>query len=411
MHPRPRLRLLPLLLLATLLAACGGGGGAGEEAGAPALGGAPTATLVVTNHADAGPGSLRQAILDAPSGAWIVFDDVLPAGTIALSSTLEVDKILTIGGLDGGGLRHAIDGQSVHQIFSVVGGGLQLNDFELHHGATATGGAIQALFSDLVLWRTHVHDCGATNAGGAIFVDGGSLGIFDCFFSNNQSAGVSGAIHAGASTTRIERTSFFMNQGDGSGGALALTGGSATIVNSAFHANTSLFVAGGAIYAGAHAGTSPVALALFNCTITDNTANSAGGGVSVHSEDGVPVDLVMHRCIVAENHAATDRDTVGNGTINASGSRNLIGVGSGMYFHGLEGNIVGDGFAPRDPELVAAGPLPDGRIVRFPIPGGVSVNAVPAATNLSPDGLPMVVDLRFLPRLLGQPSDLGAIEL
>src|SRR5262249_42080669 len=54
-------------------------------------------TLTVLNTQDSGSGSLRQAILDAASGDTIAFSPAA-TGTIALNSTLSIDKSLTISG-------------------------------------------------------------------------------------------------------------------------------------------------------------------------------------------------------------------------------------------------------------------------------------------------------------------------
>src|SRR5688572_14116797 len=66
----------------------------------PATPHALLATLVtVTNTDDAGAGSLRQAIIDAPDGATIQFDAAVAGQTIALSTgPLNIDKSLTIEG-------------------------------------------------------------------------------------------------------------------------------------------------------------------------------------------------------------------------------------------------------------------------------------------------------------------------
>jgi hypothetical protein len=51
---------------------------------------------IVVNTADSGPGSLRQVIADALSGAEIVFDSNLSGSTITLASELVLNKDLTI---------------------------------------------------------------------------------------------------------------------------------------------------------------------------------------------------------------------------------------------------------------------------------------------------------------------------
>lgn len=84
---------------------------------------APIETVINTN--DAGPGSLRQAILDVDSGGEIVFD--LPDGpqTLTLTSTLTIDKSLTITGPGtkfGIQLLTVTSGGGVFEVFSVDDG-------------------------------------------------------------------------------------------------------------------------------------------------------------------------------------------------------------------------------------------------------------------------------------------------
>ena len=56
------------------------------------------AILMVTNTADSGPGSLRQALLDTPAGGTVDFRPGL-TGTITLTSgELAINKNLTIAG-------------------------------------------------------------------------------------------------------------------------------------------------------------------------------------------------------------------------------------------------------------------------------------------------------------------------
>ena len=60
-----------------------------------ATGAAQAATLPVTNGADAGAGSLRQALVDAAPGDTIVFSGV---STVTLASQLTLTKNVTLNG-------------------------------------------------------------------------------------------------------------------------------------------------------------------------------------------------------------------------------------------------------------------------------------------------------------------------
>ncbi len=405
-------RVLVLSLIVSAVTACGGGDD--FAAVVPALGQPPTAVLVVTNHDDDGPGSLRQAIAAAPPGAWITFDTALGLGAVVLESPLVITKVLTIGGLGGAGGRHLIHGQFIHQIFFVDGGALQLNDLRIEAGSAVEGGAIEARNAHVVCWRVAFALSSVTLNGGCIFSEDGVLEVYDSLFLGNFADVDGGAITARDSSTRIERTSFSANGCNELGGALRMTGGTATIVNSAFHhCVTNAFMSyGGAIAVSSHGGSTPALLRIFNSTITENNAGEVGGGIYVRPLGGNTVDLEMQRTILAQNTAgAGDPDVAYSGAgYVVTGSYNLIGEGSGEFVHGVDNNLVGSNAVPIDPMLLAPIILPDGRRVSLPLPASPAVDAVPPGMNPNPEGFPMVVDLRFLPRDPGLPSDIGAIE-
>ncbi len=122
--------------------------GATVEAGEPPLSRAPTDVLVVDSAADSGPGSLRQAMLDAGAGDTISFDtSVFPPAapvTIYVSSQLPslagniiidasdagviVDGSATLPGNDG--FYITTDGNTIRglQIYSFGGDGVVLKD-------------------------------------------------------------------------------------------------------------------------------------------------------------------------------------------------------------------------------------------------------------------------------------------
>src|SRR5438105_4075077 len=70
-------------------------------------------TITVTNTNDSGPGSVRQALVDANDGDTI---DFAVTGTIGLTSgELLVDKSITISGPGAGTL--AVDGNATYRVF------------------------------------------------------------------------------------------------------------------------------------------------------------------------------------------------------------------------------------------------------------------------------------------------------
>lgn len=109
------------------------------------LGQAHAATFSVTNTADSGPGSLRQAVLDASSDNTfprvIRFDAPFPqGGTIELLTTLPTwsNNILTI---DGNGREPVLDGRNAVRILTVAAGTreITLRGLTFRRGRSAAG--------------------------------------------------------------------------------------------------------------------------------------------------------------------------------------------------------------------------------------------------------------------------------
>jgi predicted outer membrane repeat protein len=253
----------------------------------------------------------------------------------------------------------------------------------------------------------------ATQSGGAIAVEYGPLEVYDSIFIGNLAGGAGGAINAIQADVRIERTSWYVHQASHAGGTLHLEGGATTLVNCTICESTvtSAFGTGGAVQLYANGTSGPALLRAFNCSITDNDAPESGAGMHVHGVGGVLAQLELQRTIIARNSAPTDRDISYEGSTSTSGAYNIIGVGAGHYFHGVQNNSVGDPVTPFDPMLLLPGATPSGGIGVLPIPAGPAVDAVPAGTNLNPEGQPMVVDQRLFPRALGLASDIGALEI
>ena len=93
------------------------------------------ATFSVSNRDDSGPGSLRQAVIDANNHAGPdTVDATLLGGTIRLSSEIEILETLTIEGI--GAERLTVDAQQNSRIFSFNSA---IGDLTIR-GLTLTGG-------------------------------------------------------------------------------------------------------------------------------------------------------------------------------------------------------------------------------------------------------------------------------
>jgi hypothetical protein len=131
----------------------------------------------VTNTNDSGPGSLRQAIIDASPGDTVA----VPAGTYTLTSgQLDVDKTITLAGADARSTVITAGGTS--RVIFASGNPATLRQL------TITGGSVTALgdcgggggicnIDDLVLEDSAVvgNVVNITNAGGVNAVGGGGL--------------------------------------------------------------------------------------------------------------------------------------------------------------------------------------------------------------------------------------------
>lgn len=253
------------------------------------------ANFTVTNTNDAGPGSLRQALLDANAAAnpphAIVFGAAFPtSGVVTLQSPLPV---WTNGQLaiSGNARNPIIDGASTHPIL-VVGSGVpsvSLSSLTFRNGRRSNGqGGCVALLNEgqvtgLAVSFSRFESCVASSAGaprgGAVWWEAGTgagVSIIGSDFVGNRTlaipappaiaGGNGGALRISGSTITLEGNRFSGNFIDvgaaasgGSGGAVNATlhpQGEGAIVGNEFRANSAtpltsdgLGIGGGLIFA------------------------------------------------------------------------------------------------------------------------------------------------------------------
>jgi len=228
------------------------------------------AVVTVTNNADQGNGSFREAVYNAQSGDTIKFDSSLSNQKITLASGLWLNKSLTFDGVDAPGLSVSGGNQTnifwmggVNENLSLTVKNLTLADS--YYEADA-GGAIWAQENSIIN-IDNVNFTGNVSDGGAIHAQQGSfVTVHDSNFDNNDGASISdkeystGAISLFAFGELKVSDSVFTNNKGFNGGAIHVTSSDLYVENSTFIGNDStpgkdrnnyIPGSGGAIYADA----------------------------------------------------------------------------------------------------------------------------------------------------------------
>jgi uncharacterized repeat protein (TIGR01451 family) len=244
---------------------------------------------VVYTNADAGSGSLRQAILTACSGSRITFATDLFTGPITLTSgELLINKNLTIEGPGAKLLTvRRNSGASFFRLFNINSGTVTISGLTVSGGRTNTGAAIYNNGTLTVLESTVSGSSADGGFGGGIY-NAGTLNLISSTVSGNTSGPSPGV----------------------SGGGGIYNGGTLTMTNSTVSGNTAFAGYGGAIY------NDGGALTMTNSTIANNDAGVHGGGIRV-----VSGTVTLRNSIIAGNTSASESDI--SGAVNSAGF-NLI---------------------------------------------------------------------------------------
>ncbi|HYC33749.1 MAG TPA: right-handed parallel beta-helix repeat-containing protein [Gemmatimonadales bacterium] len=303
--------------------------------------------IVVTTTADDGPGSLRQAVADAATGAVIGFDGSLAGARIVFGSRIEIeDKTVTINAPSDRGIT--LDGDGLSGIFLVrQTGGLTLRN------ATVTG-----------------------------------------------SYGSEGAVMT-LGTTRIENSTITGNHsveagfsGSGHGAGLWHSGGSLTVVNSTITGNHADQFGGG-ITSFDNDGT----ITLVHTTVAANTAQRGGGIFFWLGSISTSRELTLQNSILAGNAQETGADCVlGDLT---SFDRHYLGTNL----------LANADCEPRTEDIVAGdpvlGPLADNggpTRTRALLAGSPAIETAKSACSA------IATDQRYVSRPQGTFCDIGAFE-
>ena len=255
-------------------------------------------TITVINTNDSGPGSLRQALVDANDGDRINFDSSLNGQRILLTSgQLNVDKDVTISG--PGAKNLAVDGNAQSSVFYVnPGKTVTIDGLTVANGHTFFGG-------------------------GGIYNDAAALTVTNCVLSGNSTdfygGGIDNDAYNGGATLTVTNCMLIRNSAYSGGGIRnegANGGATLTVTNCTISGNSGDYDGGDGIANYAYEG--DATLTITNSTITGNgsPASLPGGGVS-NLADGSIATLTITNSTISGNSAG-EGGAVSNQSYNAS---------------------------------------------------------------------------------------------
>jgi hypothetical protein len=208
--------------------------------------GDPNGSILVTNTNDAGPGSLRQAILNANAhpGADTVTFAAGVSGTIALNALGEpaIADGLTITG--PGAQALTISGNGTVGVFQVDGGvTTNLSGLTISGGSATNGGGINNV-GQLTVTGCTISNSNASNNGGGID-NSGTLTITGSTITSNGAGNNGGGVENTGNLLALTNSTIAENSVGNSGGGID-NAGTMTAVNTtiAYNVTQSLFQKG-----------------------------------------------------------------------------------------------------------------------------------------------------------------------
>ena len=302
-------------------------------------------TITVTNAADSGAGSLRDAIVSGAADT-ILFATSVSSPITLTSGELLINRSVRILGPCGRSLT--ISGNDAVRVFEICQCGL--------------GPRIRVELADLTItrgFRTGLASGYDAEGGGVLVAATDTLALTECTLTNNHAVG-----SAGASLSSAE------DGGDAAGGGIE-NHGVLTMTRCTVYGNTARGGAGGAGFSRAGWGGnasggglhSDASALLINCTFTQNAADGAdagstplsgqygGSGVGAGVKIGGTGQLV--NCTVSANSTTGGTSPVAGrnggdagagvyaGTVSLSNS--LVAVNSATTHPDVEGSVTGTG--------------------------------------------------------------------
>ena len=389
-------------------------------------------TITVTNTNDSGPGSLRQALVDANDGDTI---DFAVTGTIGLTTgELVVDKSLTISGPGADNL--AVNGNANSRVFYVgpdatvaiselsisngnatadFGGGiyndhstLTLNNCDLIGNSADFGGCIYSAGSPsggaTVTLNNSTCNNNAAIEGGGIFNVGAEVTLNNCSFNGNSASNPGGGIYnfgeTGSATVTLNNSTFSGNSagnnGTGDGGGCYNDGlaGSATLMiyNCTFSGNSTFGGSGGGI-ANFGASLGNAVLIVSNSTFSDNSSIVVGGGIYNDGEIGSAI-LTIENTTFGGNFADAAGDSIYDegelGSAPVSFINSIFKASNSGNFFNNGGTITSLGYNLSNDDGSGFLTGPGDQINTDPILGPLQDNGGPTFTHALLKGSPAI---------------------
>ena len=320
-------------------------------------------TRTVTNSADSGAGTLRQAILDASASGGDTINFAV-SGVITLTSgELAIAKNLTITGPGANVLtvrRNPAGGAPEFRIFFIGNGAhVTISGLTMRNGRDYNSGAILNDGSTLTVNNcVFTANSGGGYGGGGIMNDGSNanarLTVNKCVFDGNSADFMAGGILNFSTSHSANLTvgnCIFNNNSAFDGGAINnyAPGGTATAVvtNTTLTGNSASgdevgragAIHNNAVFVGGRA-----MLTVSNCTLSNNSTDYAGGGI--YNTAG---SLQISNCTFSGNSARaygggvyTEYDRAAERITNCTFSGNSASSGGGIYCQGDTTVTVGN---------------------------------------------------------------------
>jgi hypothetical protein len=386
---------------------------------------ARAANLVVTNLADSGAGSLREAVAMANTNAdadVITFDPAFDGQSISLSgSELMLSNTVTIdaSALSNGiavtvassPLSAALPGQRIFEV--AYGAVVELDNLTIRGGAAVDYSAGQP--DDQIDYLPA--------EGGGILVDGGpgTLTLNHCTLFGNYAQWSGGAICLAANGFTLTLNQCTISRNIAAlGGGIFCRAANTVVINNSILSGNAAFIRGGGTYG---------QVVLNGSTLYDNYALIAGGGS--YGGSGLAVNNSTYHGNSAGYGGGTfdssGQLTANNSTVSGNVAYTTAGgVGGHLAAARLTNSIVAGNSAPTNSNiggnwlsLVAENNLTNGSALLAPLGdyGGPTPTMPPLAGSPAIDaGLDTVTnflttDERGYPRLSGAHVDIGAVEL